>query len=238
MFSLPSDILSLRGDPFYRVVEQFCGTEAVELLKFQFIDSPVNLLEIDDVFSILQFESNQTTLLKEILGVSGRNESGCYSFFVFPGIRLKMEKFIRSLRFLLQSMNSSSSSNTKSLTITPDLLQQHPFLIDLIHCLESNLLSESSLDFISNLVSNLVHTKNFFRYKQSVKDFAASVYILGGRNVYQLIRLNISVSLPSLTTLRTVISSSKYHFVAGEFQYSSLKDFTNSFDCKYALWRR
>ena len=146
-----------------------------------------------------------------------------------------MEKFIRSLRFLLQSMNSSSLSNTKSLTVTPDLLQQHPFLIDLIHCLESNLSSEFSIDFISNLVSNLVHTKNFFRYKQSVKDFAASVYILGGRNVYQLIRLNIPESFPSLTTLRIVISSSKYHFVEGEFQYSSLKDFTNSFDCKYAF---
>ena len=48
--------------------------------SFQFIDSPVNLLEIDDVFSIPQFESNQTTLLKEILGVSCRNESGCFSF--------------------------------------------------------------------------------------------------------------------------------------------------------------
>ena len=166
MFSLPSGTLSLRGDHFYHVVEQSCDTEAVELLKFQFIDSPVNLREIDDIFSILQFESNQTTLFKEILGVSGRNESGCYSFFVFPGIRLKIEKFIRSLRFLLQSMNSSSSSNTKSLTITPDLLQQHPFLIDLIHCLESNLFSEFSLDFISKGVGWNDHflSQNFFNF--------------------------------------------------------------------------
>ena len=41
----------------------------MELLKFQLIDSSMNLLEVDDVFSILQFESSRMTSLKESLGV-------------------------------------------------------------------------------------------------------------------------------------------------------------------------
>ncbi|CAF4734806.1 unnamed protein product, partial [Rotaria sp. Silwood2] len=100
-YLLPSNALSLRGDPFRYIVEKFCGKEVVELLKFQLIDSSVDLLDIDDVFFILQFESDRTTSLKEILGVPVKNKNNSYSFFVMPGTRLKLEKFIRSLRSLI-----------------------------------------------------------------------------------------------------------------------------------------
>jgi hypothetical protein len=234
-FSLPTDALYLHGDPFYRIVEEFCGSEALELLRFQLIDSSADLLEIDDVFSILQIESDRTTSLKEVLGVSGENQLGNYSFFVMPGIRLKLEKFIRSLRCLLPSTNSSSQSTIKTSSISSDLFRQYPFLNDLIYCLELNLLSDLSLDFISNILSNLTHSKNSFRYKQPLKDFAACLYILGGRTVYEFIRLNIPGFIPSLPSLRPTLKSSKYHFIEGEFQYDHLKDFINSFDCKYAF---
>ncbi|CAF4907125.1 unnamed protein product, partial [Rotaria magnacalcarata] len=48
-----------------------------------------------------------------------------------PGIRLKLEKFIRSLRSLIPSIDSSSSSTTNALTISSELVQQYPFLVDL-----------------------------------------------------------------------------------------------------------
>ncbi|CAF1557173.1 unnamed protein product, partial [Adineta ricciae] len=169
-FSLPSNTLHLQGDPFYRVVDEFCGSEALELLRFQLINSSMDLLEVNDVFSILQIESNQTTTLKELLGVSGTDQAGNYSFFVMPGIRLKLERFIRSLRSLLPPTNPASKSTIKTLTISSDLLQKYPFLNDLIYCLRSNLFNDFTLDNISNMVSNLAHSKNLFRYKQSVKD--------------------------------------------------------------------
>jgi hypothetical protein len=208
-FLLPTNALSLRGDCFYCMVDEFCGPEALELLKFQLINSSTDLLEIDDVFSILQIESDRTTSLKEILGVPINNQSGSYSFYVMPGIRLKLERFIRSLRCLVLPIESSSSSTTTPLTIPSELLQRYPFLIDLIYCLESNLLTGFSLDFISNMLSNLTHSKHSFRYEQSVKDFAASIFILGGCHVYEFIRLNIPGSIPSLTSLRSTLSSSK-----------------------------
>lgn len=234
-FILPTNVLSLYGDAFYHVVEQFCGKETVELLKFQLIDSSVNLVEIDDVFSILQFESDQTTSLKELVRVSGKNELGNYVFFVMPGIRLKLDTFIRSIRSLLSPIGSSSSATTKPFTIPSDLLHRYPFLIDLLSCLESNLLTDFSLDFISNLLSNLTRSKNCFRYKEAVKDFATSLYILGGRNAYEFVRLNIPGSLPNIISLRPSLSSSKYHFIEGEFQYEHLKDFIKPFDSKYAF---
>ncbi|CAM4783358.1 unnamed protein product [Rotaria magnacalcarata] len=234
-FSLPTDTLYLRGDPFYRIVDEFCGSEALELLRFQLIDSSMDLLEINDVFSILQMESDRTVALKELLGVSGKDQVGNYSFFVMPGIRLKIAKFIRLLRSLLPSTNSSSQSTIKTSTISSDLLQQYPFLNDLIYCLESNLLNDLTLDIISNMISNLVHSKNLFRYKQSVKDFAACLYILGGRTVVEFIRLNIPGFIPSLPSLRPMLQSSKYHFIEGVFQYDHLADFIKPFNCKYAF---
>jgi hypothetical protein len=152
-----------------------------------------------------------------------------------PGIRLKLEKFIRSLRCLLLPIDSSSSSTTTPLTISSELLQQHPFLADLIYCLQSKLLTDFSLDFISNMLSNLTRSKHSFRYEQSVKDFAASIFILGGCHVYEFIRLNIPGSIPSLTSLGSTLSSSKYNFIEGEFQYERLQDFISSTDCKYAF---
>ncbi|CAF2109437.1 unnamed protein product [Rotaria magnacalcarata] len=180
-------------------------------------------------------ESDRTVALKELLGVSGKDQVGNYSFFVMPGIRLKIAKFIRSLRSLLPSTNSSSQSTIKTSTISSDLLQQYPFLNDLIYCLESNLLNDLTLDIISNMISNLVHSKNLFRYKQSVKDFAACLYILGGRTVVEFIRLNIPGFIPSLPSLRPMLQSSKYHFIEGVFQYDHLADFIKPFNCKYAF---
>ena len=152
-FPLPANSLYLYADSFYNVVKQFCGDEAVELLKFQLIDTSMNLLEVDGIFSILNFEADRTAALKEKLG--------------FPC--------------------TDSSTTNKSLTISSDLIQRYPFLIDFICCCESNLFPDFLLDFISNIVSNLTRTKNLFRYKQSVKDFATCLYILGGRTAYEFV---------------------------------------------------
>lgn len=122
---LPANCLNFYGDSFYSVVKQFCGDEAVELLKFQLIDSSMNLLEVDDIFSILNFESDRTTALKEKLGVPGKDEFGHYSFFVMPGIRLKLNKFIQALRSLIPCTDSPTT--TKSFTISSDLIQRYPF---------------------------------------------------------------------------------------------------------------
>ncbi|CAF3370246.1 unnamed protein product [Rotaria socialis] len=173
----------------------------------------MNLIEIDDVFSILQFESDRTLPLKEILGISVKNKQDNYSFFIMPGIRLKLEKIIRSLRSLIPSIDSLSSSTTNALTISSELVQQYPFLVDLVYSLESNLLTDFSLDFLSNMISNATRSKSSFRYKQSIKDFATSMFILGGRCVYEFVRLNIPGSIPSLTSLRLILTSSKCNFI-------------------------
>ncbi|CAF5069696.1 unnamed protein product, partial [Rotaria sp. Silwood1] len=47
-----------------------------------------------------------------------------------------------------------------------------------------------------------------FRYSDTIKNFALSLYILGGKLTYEFIRLNLPGSLPNLTMLNTLISTS------------------------------
>jgi hypothetical protein len=108
-FSLPNDALSFCGDSFRLMIEQFCGKEVLDLLQYQLIDNSMTLIEINDPFFILQFESDRTTSIKEALGISCTDEHGNYSFFVMSGIRLKLEKLIRSLRELITPTTASSS---------------------------------------------------------------------------------------------------------------------------------
>ena len=145
-----------------------------------------------------------------------------------PRIRLKLEKLIRSLREHLSSLTSSSSP-LKPLTISLELLQRYPFMIELINKFLNR--------FLSNWVSNVASTsKDAFRYTKSLKKgFATCGYILGDTNLYEFIRLNIPGSVPNLTSLRLMFSSSKHRFIEGEFQYSSFQESVQPLDCKYAF---
>jgi hypothetical protein len=195
----------------------------------------MSLLDVNDPFFILQVESDRTISVKESLGISCTDEHGKYSFFVMPGIRLKLEKLIRSLRDVDASINQPSAV-LKSLTISSKLVEKYPFLLDLMDCLESNLLTDFSIDFLSNWMSNVAClSKNSFRYSQSVKDFAVSVYVLGGPTLYEFLRLNIPGSIPNLTSVRLMLSSSKHKFIEGEFQYSRFLETVQPLGCKYAF---
>lgn len=234
-FSLSKDALSFLGEPFYTMVEELCGKEVVNLLKFQFIDSSMNLIDVNDVFFVLQFESNRTTSIKENLGISSIDDYGRYSFFVFPGIRLRVEKLVRSLREL-NTFDTQSPELLQSLGISPKFIEKYPFIIDLVQCLQSDLLAGFSIDFLSNWTSNMIATsKNAFRYSESIKDFAISLYILGGPTLYEFLRLNLPGSVPNLTSVRSMISSSTHEFIEGEFQYSHFLDLIKPLDCKYVF---
>lgn len=234
-FSLPIDAVSFRGESFYEMIEQFCGKEVVGLLQFQLIDNSMSFIETKDPFYILQFESDRTEPMKATLGISRTDEHGNYSFFVMPGIRLKVEKLVRSLNELLMP-TARPSSLLKSLTLSSELIEKYPFLINLIHCLESNLLNNFSIEFLSNWMSNTASSsKNSFRYTQSIKDFTISLYTLGGPTVYEFFRLNIPGSMPNRTSVHSMLSSSEHRLIEGEFRYSSFLELAKPLGCKYAF---
>jgi hypothetical protein len=109
----------------------------------------MDLIHVSDPLSILQVASDRTTSLKKGLEISRTDDRENDSFFVMSDYRLKLGKLLRSLRSLIPPIATSPSSS-KPWSISSALVQQYPFLIDLVFCLESNLLVDLSVEFLLN----------------------------------------------------------------------------------------
>ncbi len=141
----------------------------------------MDLLEIDNVFSILQIQSDRTTSFQRSFGRFRWKSTQasfvlCYAGYPFSSLSPSIDWFFISINYQgLRNLIWPSSSI--SVLEWSHLL----FGIELI-------LSDLSLYFILNILSNLTHSKNSFRYKQPVKDSTAFLYIWSGCTVYEFLR--------------------------------------------------
>ncbi|CAF3816716.1 unnamed protein product [Rotaria sp. Silwood1] len=74
-----------------------------------------------------------------------------------------------------------------------------------------------------------------FSYDSSIREFASCIFILGGRNVYEFIRINIPGLLPSLTVIQALIDSSTNNLQEGEFRYDAMSDYLSSKRSKFVF---
>ncbi|CAF5228928.1 unnamed protein product, partial [Rotaria magnacalcarata] len=63
--------------------------------------------------------------------------------------------------------------------------------------------------------------------------FARSLCILGGRNVYEFVRLNLPGAIPSMPTLSESLGKAGARIEEGEFRYNELHDHQKS--CGYDI---
>ncbi|CAF4064808.1 unnamed protein product, partial [Rotaria sordida] len=83
--------------------------------------------------------------------------------------------------------------------------------------------------FIDNLAFNLTQSSNHFRYTESIKKFAICLYVLGSKQCYEFVRLNMPGSIPNLTTLGDLINKSNMTLAEAEFKFDSLQQFQSGF---------
>ncbi|CAF4656711.1 unnamed protein product, partial [Rotaria sp. Silwood2] len=83
--------------------------------------------------------------------------------------------------------------------------------------------------FIDNVVFNLTQSSNNFRYTESIKKFAICLYVLGGKQCYEFVRLNMPGSVPHLSTLGDLINKSNMTLTEAEFKFDSLQKFKSGF---------
>ena len=62
---IPSNILTLRGDEFFKCIKQLSGEVICDLLKIQLIDSTEVLINTDDLFEIFQYNSPEINCLRD-----------------------------------------------------------------------------------------------------------------------------------------------------------------------------
>lgn len=122
---LPDDIFSYTDTQFYEVVKRIVVEGAAELLEIQSIRSPDSLLQIPDVFAILDIKCAALNSLKEKICLKSDDDL----YLVKPGIKSLMNYFyeliikkqdenIKSLEKKRRLHNSITSSNNVDLSDT------------------------------------------------------------------------------------------------------------------------
>ena len=230
---LPKDILTLMDEDFFAVVQLLVGDSVADILRIQLINSARKLLSTTDAFLFFQIESLETDLIKR--RSCFKSKTGQY--IVKPGIRIGLFHLIKLLKLKAkQEQHSISDEDAESSGeyIAEDFLKRHPLLKSLIKWYKQSDSIDSRkhqflTSFIDNLVNNLPLSPNRFRYNELTKKFAICLYILGGKQTYEFVRLNIYASIPNLSTLHDLINKSDVIGAEGQFGFQSLEKYASRF---------
>jgi hypothetical protein len=105
-------------------------------------------------------------------------------------------------------------------------------LIELLKHQTSNLSDEHNVSilipWIINIFQNLKTTKNKYSYDTHIQQFALLIYILGGRNCYEFLRLNLSGSLPHISNVESLIRNQEMRMTESEFRFQLIKEHLKS----------
>jgi len=186
------------------------------------------------VFAFFQIESEETDAIK----AESCFKSKTGQYIVKPGIQTGLSYLIKLLKKKLkqeEELTLNENSQTQDKHISNEFINKHPLLKSLIKWYQQNDLEGNNKAnrfltmFIDNLVFNLTQSSNHFRYSESIKKFAICLYILGGKQCYEFIRLNMPGGIPTLTTLDDLINNSNMTLTEAEFKFDSLQQFQSGF---------
>jgi hypothetical protein len=220
---LPYNVFTLIEEDFFDLVKTHCGDLVAKLLRIQAISSAEILLTIENVFAIFEHDAAVLDELRPNMGVTNRDGK----FVVKPGILLRFDAFRRSLSSRLPA-NQPSSLTSDDLTIPADLLQRFPSIRTLIDLLQASPSSSTDSNFpflsvfLKNLLQNIDRSNSRYRFDDLINQFAFALFVIAGRNAYEFIRINLPACVPSITSLRTYMKSSKRQMVEGQFYYDDI----------------
>ncbi|CAF1534009.1 unnamed protein product, partial [Adineta steineri] len=231
---LPNDIFTRVGDDFFSIVQLLAGDAVRDILQIQLINSATKLLNIENVFAFFQIESDETDIIK----AESCFKSKTGEYIVKPGIQTNLSNFVKLLKHKLieEQLIQNENNETQQKYITDDFINKHPLLKSLIKYYQENDSNNNNnnkngflISFIDNLLFNLTRSSNHFRYTESIKNFAVCLYILGGKQAYNFIRLNLFGSIPNLPMICDLINKSDMRLTEAEFRFESLQQFQSHF---------
>ncbi|CAF2057856.1 unnamed protein product [Rotaria magnacalcarata] len=201
-------------------------------MRLQDISSVEYLLDVGDIFALLNLDSNELIQIKKKAGIFLNNRS----YILKIGILYKVQTFINILngvsRKHVNYSDRQSSNESCNLTVPEGLIEKLPFIRTLITY--SSLVVNSKADFtllntlFSNMFRNLGIADKCFHYEPILRQFATALYVLGGRRAHEFLRLNIPSLLPSVQILQAAISAAENNVTEGKFNYESACNYFNS----------
>jgi hypothetical protein len=232
--AVPDDVFTRIDNDFYSVVKLLAGVVVSNILQIQMINSARKLLNIPDVFAFFQVESEETDAIKA--ECCFQSKTGRY--VVKSGIQSDLSNLIMLLKQKLKNEQEQLLNENNDIQyryITDEFLDKHPLLKSLIKWYQQN---DSGVNhkenafltsFVDNSVYNLTQSSNHYRYTESIKKFAICLYILGGKQCYEFIRLNLPGTIPNMTTVVDLINKSDMALTEADFKFESLQQYSSGF---------
>ncbi|CAF1615485.1 unnamed protein product [Rotaria magnacalcarata] len=195
----------------------------VDILRYLEVNSVDSLLGINGLFAFFLYDSPDLLPIKNKVGITLTNGS----FIVKEGLSFQANYLIQTLQ-VLQQRNLSKSNE---LTNSSVLIERYPIIRLIIRFFEnfSSQSNDSSVKFkhtvVETIISNHDRAKSRYCYNDSIREFASCLFILGGRNVSEFIRLNISGLLPTLPIIQSSLDSITNRINEGDFRYDLMCDY-------------
>ena len=205
---------NIRHDEFFQFIQTTAGDIEADILKAQGINNVHSLLRSTDLFSFFQLECVESAALRQ---------RACFqlndgSFLVKPVIRNNLQHCIETLR----SIYNPTKHNER------DLFDRH-------NSGESASFSGDSFahEFMRNTLENMKRSKNNYAYSSSIRRFASALYVLGGKNAYEFLRINLPGALPSISTLEMYNDDLCKPIEECEFRFDELKEHLDNDRCQF-----
>ncbi|UJR06730.1 hypothetical protein I4U23_011019 [Adineta vaga] len=228
---LTDDMMKLSHDTFYKFLEAALNKDLCELFRIQGIRdmSSLSSITIDELIHILDFDVIELNNLKKALGFVSADGR----FYLRLGFRNLLDRL-----WLLVGSKKNPSTNT----LQPTYEHIEDYIVKNLPKLWKQSFSSSNEDnipilipWIKNIFENFKKSKNQFRYDSHVQQFALLLLILGGRNCYEFLRLNLPGALPHISNIESLLRNPEVKITEGQFRFKLLKEYSQSNHCNYVF---
>ena len=203
-----SEITKIKPDDFFRLIEEMSSDIEAEILKVQGINNVLSLLRSKDLFCIFNIDYEELKDLRSRACVK-TNDGG---YIIRPAIKENLDYCINVFKNKLNEPQQYRLDNQGNGFKPPDSFAN---------------------TFMTNIYDNITRSKYHFQYKAPTRRFASSVYALGGRNLYQFLRLNLPGTFSSITTLESYNNKCCTRIEEGEFRFDELSTHSTKINCSY-----
>ncbi|CAF4343454.1 unnamed protein product [Rotaria sp. Silwood2] len=206
LHELTDDMMKLSHDTFYNFLEITLNKDLCELFRIQAIRDMSSLSSIS-VDELIQILNFDVVELNYLKKALG--------FVSVDGnfhLRLGFQNLLERLFSLVKSKKNSS---VKSLQLT------------------HNQIEDDILRQLTELWKHSFSSSN--DYDNHIQQFALLLLILGGRNCYEFLRLNLPGALPHISNIESLMRNQEARIIECKFQFKLLKEYSQSNNCSYVF---
>ena len=235
--ALPSDLFALKGNAFHDFLESMFSIEIRELARLQGFSTAHSLIHSSrHLLDCLKIDSDDSALLaiKQLVAFNQRDGT----WIVKAGIQFDVDHLMSMIRRAEQQRGTTESNG--SLVVSSEVLRAFPWLRAVIIFCQNEFCSNRNdlaclSSFVENVANNVIKPSSRHRYSAIIEQFAFVLFMLGGKKVFEFLRINLPGSIPSMPTLLNMYNEKREQLVEGQFRFDAMGNLFKSMNVQYAF---